>query len=407
VGAAAELLRRNPDLRRLWLASVVTAGGDWFAVIPLLALLHELTGGGLAGGLVLAADTAVFALLLPYAGTLADRLDRKRIIVTADSASAGFALLLLLVHGAAAVPVAVLAIGAIAAAKAFSEPAAVAATPNLVAPEDLGTANVVFGVTWGSTLAVGAALGGLGSALFGAQACFVLDAVSFVGSAVLVGAMRVPFQQPREQHTRLGLRSELRDAAAYARSDRRVLALLTAKPGVGFANGALVLFPLLATDLGTGTAGLGLLYAARGLGALLGPLVLGRRGRDERLLRVVVPLSIGSCGALYVGVAGAPVLWLVLVLVTLAHLGGGANWTASSYGLQRLVPDAVRGRISSADFMLCTLVIAINQAVAGVLSETVATRTLVAAFGGASVVYAAGWLAATRSLRPAPLESGA
>lgn len=404
--AAVALLRRNPRLRRVWLASLVSAGGDWFALIPLLVLLHDTTRGGLAGGLVLAADTALFALVLPYGGTLADRVDRQRLIVSADAVSALLALLLLLARGSAALPVSLVAIGTIAAAKAFSQPAAVAATPNLVEPEDLATANIVFGLTWGSMLAVGAALGGLLAELVGIRACFLLDAVSFAASAFFVATTAGPFQGVREAGERIAMRAQLGEALRYARSDRRVLALLAAKPGVAFANGALVLFPLLATDLGAGANGVGLLYAARGLGVLLGPPLLGARARDERVLRTLVPLSIGGCGLMYLGAAVAPTLAVALLLVTAAHVGGGVNWTATSFGLQRLVPDHVRGRIASADFLLTTLTIAVNQALAGVLSGVVPTRLLVACFGGASVLYAVAWRIATRSLRPAPAEPG-
>ena len=408
MGAALELLRRNGDFRRVFLSSLVTSGGDWFALIPLLALLKDLTDSGLAGGLVLAADTAVFALFSPYAGTLADRLDRRRIIVATEGLCAGLVLLLLVVDSRSTVWVAVLTIGGIAAAKALATPAAAAATPNLVAPQDLALANVMNGVAWGSMLAVGAALGGVAAALFGTSACFVIDAVSFAVSALLVVRCRVPFQRPREAGEHPAFGEAVREAVVFARSDRAVLALLAVKPGVAFANGALVLFPLLAVDVfHTGATGIGLLYAARGLGALTGPLLLGRRGRDGAAMWWVLAAGISSCGLLYVLVAAAPAFWVALLLVALAHLGGGANWTVSTYGLQRRVPDQVLGRILSADFMLVTLVIALNQVVAGLLSQAVGTRLLMGAFGGASMVYAVGWLGATRSLRRTPLETGA
>ena len=404
--AALDLLRRNGDFRRVFLSSLVTSGGDWFALVPLLALLHDLTGSGLYGGLALAADTAVFALLSPYAGTVADRVDRQRVVVVTEALCVGFALLLLLVgHGTESV--ALLAVSGIAAAKAFATPAAAAATPNLVPAEDLALANVMNGVAWGSMLAVGAALGGLATAAFGASTCFVIDAVSFAVSALLVARCRTPFQQPREAAEHPRFREAVHEAAAVARSDRAVLALLAVKPGVAFANGALVLFPLLADGVfDVGSGGLGLLYAARGLGALLGPLLLGRRGRQGSAMWRLLAAGMASCGLLYVLVACAPAFGLVLGLVVLAHLGGGANWTVSTYGLQKRVPDRVLGRISSADFMLVTLVIALNQVVAGVLSEVAGTRLLVGAFGAASVVYAIGWLAATRSLRQVPSTAG-
>lgn len=404
--AALDLLRRNGDFRRVFLSSLVTSGGDWFALIPLLALLHDLTGSGLYGGLAFAADTAVFALLSPYAGTVADRLDRRRVIVVTEALCIGFALLLLLVdHGTESVSL--LAVSGIAAAKAFATPAAAAATPNLVPAQDLALANVMNGVAWGSMLAVGAALGGLATAAFGVSTCFVIDAVSFAVSALLVARCRTPFQQPRETGAQPRFRQAAHEAVAFARSDRAVLALLAVKPGVAFANGALVLFPLLADGVfHVGSAGLGLLYAARGLGALSGPLLLGRRGRQGAVMWFVLAGGMVSCGLFYLLVACAPWFGLALLLVVLAHLGGGANWTVSTYGLQKRVPDRVLGRISSADFMIVTLVIALNQVVAGVLSEVVGTRLLIGAFGAATVVYALGWFAGTRSLRQVPSTAG-
>ena len=398
--AALDLLRREPDFRRTFCSSLISAGGDWFALIPLLALLHQLTGGGLWGGLVLACDTAVFALLSPYAGTVADRVDRRVLIVACEGASAGLVLLLLLVRTPGTVWVSLVAIGGVAAAKAFTQPASSAAQPSLVDAKDLALANVLNGSAWGSMLAVGAALGGLAAAAFGPRTCFLIDSVSFVLSALLVARCRRPFQRPRESHDHAGFRADVAEAVRYARSQPRVLALLFAKPGVGLANGALVLFPLLSDGVfHAGALGLGLLYAARGLGAFTGPLLLARGDRPL----VVLPACVAGCGLLYVLVGLAPAFWVVLLLVTLAHVGGGANWTVSSYGLQRLVPDAVLGRISSADYMLVTLVIAVSQAVSGVLSETVPTRLLTSAFGAAAVLYALGWLLATRTLRRDPL----
>ena len=400
MGAALDLLRRRGDFRRTYLATLVSLGGDWFAVVPLLALLPRLTGGGLAGALVLAADTAVFALLSPYAGTIADRVDRRRLLVGCDLASAGCALLLLLVDSAGTAWVAVVAIGGVAAAKAFAQPAAQAALPNLVERGELRTANVLTGAAWGSMLAVGAALGGLGAAVLGVRVCFVVDAVSFLISAALIARCRQPFQQPREARPHAGFRADVAEAVRYARSQPRVLALMAAKPGIGFANGALVLFPLLAANVfGVGEIGIGLLFAARGLGALLGPLALAGRRRSDAHLHRLLFLCVTGCGLGYVGVALAPSFALVLLLVTVAHIGGGANWVVSTYGLQAVVPDAVLGRVSSADFMLVTLAVAANQVVAGLLADAVDTRLLIGCFGAASVVYASLWWAGTRTVR--------
>lgn len=397
-----DLLRRAPDFRRTYLAALVSLGGDWFAVVPLLVLLPRLTGGGLAGALVLAADTAVFALLSPYAGTLADRLDRRRLLVVCDLLSAACVLLLLLVSSAGTAWLAVVAIGGVAAAKAFAQPASQAALPNLVERADLRLASVLTGTAWGSMLAVGAALGGLGAAVLGERACFLVDAASFLVSAGLVARCRRPFQQERAARPP-GWRLGVAQAVRYARGEPRVLALLAAKPGVAFANGALVLFPLLTAEVfHVGGLGVGLLFAARGLGALLGPLLLGPRATTGQQVHRLLALSTAGCGLAYVAVGLAPAFWLALVLVTLGHVGGGANWTVSTYGLQSVVPDGVLGRVASADLMLVTLVVAANQVVAGLLSGAVDPRLLTSCFGAASVAYAAAWWARTaRQARPA------
>ncbi len=394
------LLRRERDFRRVYLSSLVSLGGDWFAVVPLLILLPRLTGSGVWGGLVLAADTAVFAALSPYAGTIADRLDRRRLMVVADVVSAAVVLLLLAVRSAGTAWVALVAVAGVAAAKAFYEPASASALPNLVPAADLATANALAGATWGVMLAVGASLGGVAAALFGVRACFAIDAASFAVSALLTARTRRQFQQPRKPRPRVTARADIAEAVGYVRGEPPVLALLACKPGVGLANGALALFPLLASQVFTaGPVGTGLLFAARGLGALLGPLAMSRVATEQRRLYRVLGGSILLCGVAYLGVAVAPVFAVALLLVVVAHVGGGANWTLSSLGLQSLVPDAVRGRVFSVDFALVTLTIAVSQALGGALTAVVAPRLLVAGFGAATVVYATGWLLATRAVR--------
>ena len=227
-----DLLRREGDFRRLYLAQLIASGGDWFAVIPLLILLPELTGTGLWGAMVLAADTAVFAVVSPYAGTVVDRLDRRRVLVLANAAAGVAALLLVLVRSEATAWIALVGIGLVAAAKAFTQPAAAAALPNLVGPEDLPAASVLNGASWGTMLAVGAALGGLVAGTLGITACFVIDAVLLLGAAALVARTTKPFSDPAaEPRPRRPVRADVGEALTYARRDRRVLALITCKSG--------------------------------------------------------------------------------------------------------------------------------------------------------------------------------
>ncbi len=404
--AYLDLLRRERDFRRTYLAQLIALGGDWFAIIPLLVLLPELTGTGVWGAALLAVDTLVFALAAPYAGTVVDRLDRRRVIVVANTVAGLAALLLVLVRSAATAWIALVVIGVVAAAKAFSQPAGAAALPNLVGPDDLATASVLNGASWGTMLAVGAGLGGLVAGTLGVRVCFLLDAGLLLLAAGLTAATTRPFTDPSvPPRPRRAVREDVGEALAYARRDARVLSLLTCKSGPAFGNGALSLFPLYgAAAFGLGPLGIGLMYSARGLGALLGPLLLRGPASDPARLHglLAASMAVFGLGYLALGVTGA--FWLVLVLLVVAHAGGGANWILSTYGLQTVVPDALRGRVFSADYTLATLVIAGSQVVFGVLADRVPARELLAAAGGVVLLYAGVWYLLTR--RP-PSAAGA
>ena len=395
------LLREERDFRRVYISQLISLGGDWFAIIPLLTLLPLLTGLGIWGALVLAVDTLVFALLSPYAGTIVDRVDRRKLMVGCDLISAAMVLLLLLVRSETTAWISFVAIGGVAATKAFYAPASQSAIPNLVPVADLPTANALAGASWGVMLAVGAALGGLTAEALGTDWCFVIDAVSFLVSAALVAAARKPFGQPRERREDSSVRADLAETVAYAKADHRILALLACKPGTQLGNGAVALFPLLGSAVfGVGGTGVGLMFAARGLGALIGPFVGRERlRRGSSSLWRVLATSICFYAIAYMAFALTSWFPLALLFIVLAHVGASINWSLSAYALQSTVPDYIRGRVFSADFMIGTLVVGISQLALGGLAEVVNPRQL--SFGLAVLVflYGIGWYVATAGVR--------
>lgn len=396
--SALSVLTRNRDFRWLFAAQLVIFGGDWFVMIPLLGLLGKLTGGGLVGSLALAADTGISALLLPYAGTVADRVDRRKILVAANLCAVAAVGLLFLVHDSHTAWLGPVGIGAIAVAKAFSGPASSAALPNLVEPEELTAATAVSGAAWGTMTVIGASLGGVLAAAVSPYTCFVIAALGLCLAAALVYGVRRPMQTPRA-HDAPPPRAlaAIGEAVAYLRVHRRVRALVTVKSAVGVGNGVLVVYSALAVLLNAGSLGTGLLFAARGLGALIGPLLLRRLvvNRPGWLFGVLaVSMSIYGFG--YLVIATVPWLPLVLILVVVAHAAGGGNWAMSSAALQAAVPDALRGRVLSADLMIVTVVVSTSQVVTGLFVDHTAPRVLVAACGAATLVYALGWRLLTR-----------
>lgn len=404
------VVSRNRDFRRLFLAELVVFGADWFVMVPLLVLLTRLTGSGLLGGVTLAADTGIQALLLPYGGVLADRHDRRRIMIAANAAAFVAVGLLLLVRTPSTAWLGPVAVGAVAIAKAFYSPAATAALPNLVDPADLSAANAVSGSAWGTMAVVGSSLGGVLSAAVGPYTCFGVAAVLLAVAAVLALGVRRPMQAPRGvEVTHPRVLSALHESFGYIRRRPRVTALVTVKSAVGLGNGVLVLFPLLAmahfapSKIGIGT---GLLFAARGLGAVAGPLLMRRVLQHTSWLFPGLAISMSVYGLAYLGVSVTSWFPAVLVLVVVAHLAGGGNWVMSSYALQIEVPDALRGRVFAADTMITTLAVTASTLLVGFFVDSADVNVLIACCGGATLTYAIIWRIITLRL-PAHVDESA
>jgi MFS family permease len=244
---------------------------------------------------------------------------------------------------------------------------------------------------------VGASLGGVVGGLYGPYPSFAVTAVCLLAGAGLTGLIRRPLQAPRDG-VRPATWHAMREALHYIRGRPMVRALVTVKAAAGLGNGVLIVFPLIAGLYGVGAFGAGLLFAVRGAGALVGPLVLRPVLRRPAWLLTCLALSMGLYGASYLGIAVTPWFPLVLVLVFVAHFAGGTNWTLSNYALQGEVPDRLRGRVFALDMMLATLAIAISQLAATAVVDHVDERVILAGCGLVTLLYAIGWRIATRRL---------
>jgi predicted MFS family arabinose efflux permease len=290
---------------------------------------------------------------------------------------------------------------------ALFDPALSAATPNLVDAPDLPAANALNGSLWGTMLAVGAGLGGLVSAKLGADTAFLVNAGSFVVSAGLLASIRRRFSEATPRPTEHpGLVEATQETWRFARRDRRVLSLLIVKFGFGAAAGLLALIPVMALDVfDAGSIGFGLLMASRGIGALIGPF-LGHRiaGAGHRRLFPAIGLSLAVFGLGYLALGLAPTIAIAAVTIGVAHLGGGSQWMLSTYGLQVLVPDRIRGRIFGFDYMLVTLSLSLSAVAASAVADAIGPRTTVAIMGGIAVVWAGVWFVLSRDVRKTGLD---
>lgn len=396
------MLRRNADMRRLFVAQVVSYLGDWFSFVALVGLIDDLTDSSFLVSMVVVAFSLPSFLASPLAGVIVDRFDRRRVLVVVSLVQSVAALGLLGV-GADTVWLAFVCQSAISALAAVVKPAMEAGTPNLAHdPEELGKAQALFGSTWGVMLAVGAAVGGFFAAALGRDTAFLVNSISFVVTTFFVLRIRRPLQEDRERpRGRITPIADMREALGHARRDSVLMALILSKTTFAVGAGVVSQLAVLASDVyGGGDGARGLLIAARGAGVGLGPIIATRYtgGDVSRVLTVCGWASLVFSG-FYLGGAWMPELWMCVALITVAHLGGGAQWTLSTYGLQLRSPDAIRGRVLAGDFALVTLVLSLTSAAAGALSEATSVRTAISVFALAAAVASVAYVSATRRLR--------
>jgi MFS family permease len=396
-----QMLRTNRDMRWLFIAQVVSFMGDWFTFVALAGMIKDATGSEFLVSLAYVSFSLPAFLASPIAGPVVDRFDRRRLLVVVSGLQAVAALGLLTASPSHVWPL-FLFQGTISALAAFVKPAIDAGVPNLARnPEEMRRANALFGSTWGVMLAVGAALGGAFSEAFGREAAFIADAISFVIALGLFALIRRPMQEPQHAHRgRVRVVEDMKEAGRYAKKDHVVLALLASKATFAIGAGTVSQLPVLATEVfGWGDGGTGILLGARGLGAGLGPLVASRfaRGQLSRVLQVCGVAGL-FFSAFYMAGAWAPVIYLAAAAIAVAHLGGGAQWTLSTYGLQVRTPDAIRGRVMAGDFAIVTLVMSISSLLAGITSEALGVQWTITIFAAAAGVASVAYIAVTKPI---------
>ena len=399
-----KMLKTNADMRRVFLAQVISYLGDWFSFVAIIGLVDDLSGSKFLISLVMVAFSLPSFLASPIAGSMVDRFDRRRILVFVSIIQAVAALGLLLV-GKDTIWLAFLAQSTVSALAAVVGPATESAIPNIARnDEELRLANSLLGSTWGVMLAVGAAVGGVFASVFGRDAAFIANGVSFALAAILFSRIKTPMQKDRNvqtQRQRIRPIADMREAIIHSRQDPVLMALIFSKTTFAIGAGVVSQLAVLASDVfNGGDASRGLLIGIRGVGTGLGPLIAMRytRGQLSKVLTICGFASLAFSGFYFIG-AWMPTLWLTAIFVMLAHLGGGAQWTLSSYGLQLRSPDHIRGRILAGDFALVTLMLSVTSALAGLVSEFFGVRQAISGFAFAAAIASVIYIRATKRLR--------
>jgi MFS family permease len=373
-----ELLRRNRNFRQLWLGQVVSQMGDWFDTIALYTIVLNLTGSGRAVSLVLVARFLPSVVMGPASGVIADRFSRRSIMIMADVGRAAVVLGFLLVRSREQLWLVYVLTVIQLVFSTFFEPARTAALPSIVAPRDLIAANAISSATWSAMLTLGAAAGGLITGWVGTDAAFVLDSLTYLLSAVLIMSVRFPPRPAREKKrltvgNALGLTQTL-EGMSYVRKHPRVLALLMVKPAWGVGGGILALLAVFGEKIfpvgRSAATGIGVLYAARGIGTAIGPFAARRlSGETRRHMQRAIGISFVIGGLFYMAFGGATNFIFAVVVLATAHAGGSILWIFSTVLLQQSVEDNFRGRVFAAELALFTLTMAASNYVTGELLD--------------------------------------
>ncbi len=400
------LLRGNRNFRHLWMAQIVSEVGDWFYTLSIYTLLLQLTGHAGSVALALVLQVLPQTFVGPTAGMVNDRLKRKHVMIAADLIRFVVVLSMLLVRSRSLVWLVYPLLLAETSMAAFFEPARSAVIPNIAAEDEVLVANTLSSATWSVNLLIGASVGGVVAAFFGRDTVFVLNGLSFLASAFLIGGMR--FNEPHaESAAPLRPRdfvdfSPVLEGIRYIRSHRALLPAVFAKAGELMIGPSWVIFTVMGARefavhghgidaAGGAMLGMSILLGGRGIGALVGPLVAARwAGQSDHRLRLGILFGYLTIACGYAVLGASRSVWMAAACAMLAHMGGSTVWVFSTTLLQIHTEDRFRGRVFAADLGLGSLTFAVTAYLAGrVLDAGISARTVATSTGLLMLIPAA------------------
>src|SRR3954469_20146641 len=381
VASYVRLVGGNRNFRRLWLAQIVSEIGDWFYTLSIYTLLLQLTGHASSVALALVLQVLPQTLVGPTAGVINDRLKRKHVMIAADLVRFVVVLAMLFVRSASTVWLVYPLLLAETTMAAFFEPARSSVIPNIAKSTDVLVANTLSSATWSVNLLIGASVGGIVAAFLGRDVVFILNALSFLTSAVLITGMR--FAEPHaEASAPLRPRdlvdfSPILEGIRYIGRHRTLLPAVFAKAGELMVGPSWVIFTVMGArefavhgrgidPAGGAMLGMSILLGGRGIGALVGPLFSARwAGRSDHRLRYGILFGYVTIAAGYCVLGLSRNVWMAAACAMLAHAGGSTVWVFSTTLLQVHSEDRFRGRVFSADLGLASFTFAVTAYLAG------------------------------------------
>lgn len=391
-----------PMFRRYFVGQVASASGTFLQQTAIGWLVLELTGSASALGLVLAVGGLPSLLLGPFGGTLADRVDNRRLLLVTQSLFGLLAALLWIIAVTGHVTVTLIVIVNFAGGfvQIADSPARQAFVSQLVSPADLGSAISLNGVVMNSARVVGPAIAGLLIVTVGTTPCFAVNAVSYV--VVIIALLLIAPMTTKVSVA--GTHSGIRDALRYVRRYQQLWLPLVMMAGVGLLsfNFAVVL-PLLAQDTFNGNGGTyGLLSTMLSVGSVVGSLAVGLVHHPRRVYLLAAVIAFGVALAL---TALAPNVALACAALLLTGVAGFTFVTMASTTLQLHADPALRGRVMALWVFVYIGTTPLGSIIAGWLSAAHGPRSVL--WLGALACAVAAVIAARVHTPPHPDDASA
>jgi MFS family permease len=386
-----------PNYRRYYSGQAISLIGTWMQMTAQSWLVLTLTHSATALGVVIALQTLPVLLLGPYGGVIADRVDKRKLMIALQSAMGVQALVLGLLTITGVVQVWEIGILAVLLGlnNAFENPARQSFMMELVGPEHLRNAVSLNSVLVNVARAIGPAVAGILIATVGDGVCFLANAASFV--AVVLSLSRMDAAQLSPVAPMPRARGQLREGLRYVRSTPSLAVPLVMMGLVGCLTYEFqVSLPVMAyKGLDVGATGFGFMTAAMGVGAVVGGLLVAARGKTG--LRPLIAASFGF-GAAMTLATFAPTLAFALIALALAGAGSISFMSTGNSTLQLNAAPEMRGRVMSLWFVAFQGSTPIGGPLVGATMEAFGPRAGLGLGAATAILVGFGGLVALRRL---------
>ncbi len=401
MGSFPDLLRQNRNYRLMWFGQIVSEIGDHFNTISVFSLALANTGSGLIVAAIMLSRAIPMILAGPIAGVMLDRWDRKRIMLASDVFRAVIAVLFLFAIAPGRTWLLYVLSGLLMFASPFFTSGRTAILPTIANREELHTANSLTQSTGYMAVTIGTLFGGLSAGTLGYKWAFLINAASFLFSALMVWRLRLErghFRPPSRALNETNVMRpwhEYREGLRYMRATPLILGI--ALTHVGWATGggaAQILFSLFGEVVfDFGPLGIGIIWSSAGVGLLLGAAVahvLTPRVSFQGYKRTIV-VGYLLHSVTYVAFSQAPRFWQALLFVALSRASVAVCVVMNQGQLLQHVEDGFRGRVFSTIETMTWGTMMVSLSVAGAASEFASPRAIAAVAGVCSGMTGVFW----------------